>query len=159
MRHQRALLALASACLLSWGCTSEGVLNPPRELLAVTPTRVEVDGRALTMEAELWRDFEPITPPGGRPLAAVVHVTTADGSSLPRGVTADRVSVLYQDQVWTARVRQEDRREEANVLEVVVREGPKWGPDVNVDVVLRLRGAAGEEYLLRATDQTIRRVD
>jgi hypothetical protein len=159
MQPRRALLALISACLLSSACGPEAVLSPSRDLLAAAPTRIQVDGRALILETELWRDFEPIAPPGGRPLAAVLRVATTDGVPMPAGITVDRATVVYQDQVWTGRVRPEDFHERAGLVEAVVREGPKWGPDVNVDVVVRLRGAGGEEYLLRAVDQPIRRVD
>ena len=65
--------------------------------------------------------------------------------------------ITYQGEVWTAAVKQEHPNTEPGVLEVVARNGPKWGPGVTVDVVVQLRDARGQIYRLRARDQPIRR--
>src|SRR5438552_2287407 len=44
-------------------------------------------------------------------------------------------------------------------FEVVARDGPKWGPGIAVDVVVRLRDGAGHEVLLQARAQWINRTD
>jgi hypothetical protein len=52
-------------------------------------------------------------------------------------------------------VEQRPRAETAPNYEVIVRDGPKWGPDVMVDVIVRLRDSAGTESLFRAPKQLI----
>jgi hypothetical protein len=42
-------------------------------------------------------------------------------------------------------------------LDVVVREGPKWGPGVRVDVVLQLHDAESQGHLIRVPDAEILR--
>jgi hypothetical protein len=38
-------------------------------------------------------------------------------------------------------------------------DGPKWGPDIYVDVVVQIIDEEGNAYLLRASDQEIIRLD
>src|SRR5207247_286834 len=64
------------------------------------PTEVVLDGKSLSLSAFPWRDFMPISPPDGKPMAVVLKVTTSDKKPLPRGVRADRVWVLFGEQVW-----------------------------------------------------------
>ncbi len=42
---------------------------------------------------------------------------------------------------------------------MVARNGPKWGPDIKVDVVVRIVDRAGNEYLLKASNQKIERTE
>ena len=152
-------LALAGVLL---GCSSDPAGPRPRPApeLRATPVRVTVDGTALLLESYLWRDFQPSSPPDGKPLIAVLRIKSADGSEVPQGVRADAVWVVFGDDVWAAPIAEErPRGAPAEGFEVVARDGPKWGPGVTVDVVVRLRDAAGRTVLLRAPDQPIHRTD
>lgn len=161
MPRLHLLPAFATAVLLLAGCgdPSTTTISPEPQPLLDAPTQVHLDGHDLTLEAYLWRDFQSISPPDGKPLVAVLRVKTADGRPFPASVTADQVSVVYGDQVWTAPAHQEQPSSQPAVLEVVARNGPRWGPDVTVDVVVRLRGPGGSEFLLRAANQPIHRTD
>lgn len=152
-------LVAVTACALLAACDQPTTINLQPGAFENVPTQVRVDGYDLTLEAHLWRDFQPISPPDGRPLVATLWVKTADGRAFPAGVTADRVSVVYGDLVWTAPARQENASWNPSVHEAIARDGPKWGPHVTVDVVVRLRGPGGSEFLIRAPDQRIGRTD
>jgi hypothetical protein len=124
--------------------------------LASAPTRVSVAGKSLTLATSLWRDFQPIAPADGRPLVAVLQVKTDDRSDVPRSVQCDTVWVLNGAETWSAVPREEcSRADTAPVYELVARNGPKWGPGISVDVVVRLRDAEGRPFLLRAAKQVI----
>ena len=43
---------------------------------ALAPHIVAIAGATLRVDASLWRDFQPISPPDGKPLAAIL--TTPD---------------------------------------------------------------------------------
>jgi hypothetical protein len=159
MTRLRLLLSLATACIALSGCNETTTISPPRSEVIAAPTRVEVDGHELTLETHLWRDFQPITPPNGQPLIAVVRVKTVDGRPFPSSVTAERISIVYGQEVWTSTLGLEHANSQPGTLEVVARDGPKWGPHVNVDVVVHLRGSGGDEFLLRAENQPIGRTD
>jgi hypothetical protein len=149
------IVALA-LLLTAAGCRDRTPASPgqPSDLSA-TPTQVTVSGQTLTLEASLWRDFMPISPPDGKPLIVAARVKTLDGRAVPATLSADTLWVLNGSQVWSAPAR-EERPRAANpaVYEVVARDGPKWGPGIDVDVVLRLRDGARELYL-RAPRQPI----
>jgi hypothetical protein len=158
MPRLRRLSTFALALLLA-GCENTTAISPQPSLLRDAPTQVRVDGYDLLLTADLWRDFMPVAPPDGQPMVAVLRIRTADGRPFPEGVTADKVSVVQGDQVWTAATRQEHSSQQANTLEVVARDGPRWDPGSRVDVIVYLHDAAGREYRLRAPDQLIQRTD
>ena len=160
----RALTAIAAVlvvALAAVSCSGDAAGPDDSALeLRTAPVTVDVQGRSLSLEAHLWRDFMPVAPPDGQPLAAVLRVH-ASGGSPPAGLEAMAVWILHQDQIWMS--------EALDVMppdspappyyEAVARGGPKWGPDVRVDVIVRLRDAIGRTYLLRAPDQLIQRTD
>ena len=45
------------------------------------------------------------------------------------------------------------------MLEKIARDGPKWGPGIQVDVVVRLLDKEELFYLLKAENQLIQRTD
>jgi hypothetical protein len=98
----------------------------------------------------------PISPPDGKPLVAVLQVRTEDGSEVPANVRAEMVWVLNGADAWSTVPREErSRNETAPVYELVARDGPKWGPGITVDVVVRLRDGGGFESLLRVANRPI----
>jgi len=137
---------------LAIACSSERTNAPP------APPLVTVDGVSFRLDTFLWRDFMPISPPDGKPLVAVLRILTTDGSSIPASVAADSVWVYNGSEVWATAVVEEQPRNNS-YFEVVAREGPKWGPGIEVDVVVRLRDGAGHRFLLQARRQLISRTD
>jgi hypothetical protein len=127
---------------------------------ALAPRVVSVDGATLHLEASLWRDFQPISPPDGKPLIASLRILTVDGAPMPSTLRADSVWTYNGAAVWAASVTEEQARSAgAPYFEVVARDGPKWGPGIEVDVVFQLRDAAGHVYLLQAPRVAIGRTD
>jgi hypothetical protein len=153
---------LFSVTCAMFAATACGGGQPPTAPAALTelsaaPTSIVVAGTRLALSTSLWRDFQPISPPDGKPLVAGLQMRTDDGSPVPGSVRADMVWVVYEGEAWS-RVPQEERTrmETAPVYEVVARDGPKWGPNVTVDVIVRLVDGSGRTFLLRAASQPIR---
>lgn len=121
---------------------------------------VPVEGASVRVDAYLWRDFQPISPPDGKPLVAIFRIATVDGRPIPSTLIADSAWVYNGASVWaTAVVEEHPRSANAAFFEVVARNGPKWGPGIEVDVVVRLRDGAGHAVLLQAPGQLISRTD
>lgn len=158
---RRALISLL--LLLSTSCSdsvTDPAVGPVRPDLRAAPTAATLAGQSVSIESYLWRDFAPISPPDGKPLIAVVRLNAADGAPLAPGVTADSVWVISEMEAWAARAVQEQPRSSTGAyLEVVARDGPKWGPGVRVDVVVRARDVLGRVVYVRAADQLIHRTD
>jgi hypothetical protein len=158
------ILVILSAVFLS--CADIGDVLPPKppdipihELLAAEDT-ITVDGRSLTLSTYMWRDFMPISPPDGKPLIGIAYIDGIDTASLPSTITADAIWIVHDGQVWKGFFTNETSTpQKPNRLEKVVRNGPKWGPGVYVDVIVRLLDAGGSEHLLRASHQYISRTD
>jgi hypothetical protein len=144
-------LAFITAC----GSAPTSPSDLPTSTLSSAPTRVVADGQGLTLTAFLSRDFMPISPPDGKPLGGVLRIKTDDRSPVPASVSVDTSWVIHDTDVWSTTVEQRPRVETAPDYEVIARNGPKWGPNVTVDVVVRLRDSNGHMFLLRAPGQTI----
>jgi len=164
----RSVVFLGVALSLA-GCGGEHPLKPA-PLALTTPAvlaqvhaaadSVEAAGAGLRLGTDLWRDFMPIAPPDGEPLRAVLLITTADSSAFPPALRADAAWVLKGDEVWATWVKEtRPRLPGAPTLEVYAEGGPKWGPGIEVDVVVRLRDAADRAWYLRAREQMIHRTD
>ena len=157
-----ATLALV-ACLAACGGGSEPP-SPSGETAAalrLAPAAADVGGRTYRIETYLWRDFMPgpDASANGRPLIAAVTVSATDRSAIPADVRVDAMWVINGNDVWRATPREEQPREDPTRVAVVAREGPRWGPGITVDVVVRLRGANGATALVRAAAQPINRTD
>ncbi len=155
----RLILVASFVCMLT--TQADGPAKKPSfQELTAAPTSIDCAGQKLKVEAFLWRDFMPIAPRDGKPLAAVVTLLSADLMPLPKGLAIDTVWVVHGKDVWESSVK-EVRRDggDATRLEVVVRNGPKWGPGVEVDVIAAVRDTQKPGQLVRAAKQRIQRTD
>ena len=164
MDHRRLVLTALARTLAS-ACASDGPVGP-LSLVPLTselhnaPQQTTLAGVTLQLETYLWRDYQPIAPPDGEPLIAVLRVKSVDGASIPAALQADSTWIINGDLVWATAVHEErPRGTDPRFVEVVARDGPKWGPGIAVDVVVRLRDGAGHEVLLQARAQWINRTD
>jgi hypothetical protein len=172
------LLPLIPAAFLFVQCPAQ--VGQSKENLSISikdlrnaPTEVVLDGRSLSLSAYAWRDFMPgtLNAPDGSPMMVGLKIATADKKPFPNGVRMDRVWVLFGEQVWeTSKLRDQvksppDNKDlwvncsESPVCQVTAREGPKWGPGVFVDVVVRLTDSVGQHHFLQAPKQYVRRSD
>lgn len=148
--------------IIFWGCKGSKPFMPtwPVNILLSAPEESEVQGRTYVLETYMWRDFMPISPPDGKPLIAIIRVCTKDSTQLPAELEIDRLWVIKGKDVWETRFSGQGTRPNPFTLERVAREGPKWGPNVKVDVVAGLVHEAEDMiYLLKASDQLIFRTD
>lgn len=149
-------------CLI--GCKDNGVSvsEPPdipiSELLAADDT-ITVEGRQLFLSTYMWRDFQPISPPDGKPLIAIVYVTATDTARLPISISTDAIWVVFNNQVWKSWfTNQQIMTNGLNQIAKLARDGPKWGPEVYVDVIVRVKHGQGNQFL-RASNQWIGRTE
>ena len=159
---------------------SPSLVGPPKENLPVSVndlrkarTAIVLDGRSLSLSAYPWRDFMPssLPAPDGSPMMVVLKVATTDKKPFPSGVRMDRAWVLFGEQLWEAsqfrgRVKSPPYDKDgwincgdSPVCEATARDGPKWGPGVFVDVVVRLTDKEERNHLLRAPKQYVKRTD
>jgi hypothetical protein len=153
---QTRIIAAVTLAFAQLGC-SNAIAPRSAEELRSAPLSVTADGKTLVLEPFLWRDFMPVSPPDGKPLVAILRLRASDGSAPPSDVHIDAAWVVNGREVWTTGVGEE--RVTSTSYEVVARNGPKWGPGVAVDVIVRVRDSHGTTSLLRAANQLIGRTD
>jgi hypothetical protein len=133
----------------------------PIETLLAAPDTLNFENQSVVLTTYLWRDFQPISPPNGKPLIAVVYIETPDSSEMPASLNPNAIYIVYNNQVWKSFFSTEERPpDELKPFRItkIARDGPKWGPNVYVDVIVRIL-AGDKVYLLRASEQYIRRTD
>lgn len=153
-------MAWAAAVACSTDRASAPVTVPVAPELRNAPAELSFAGATVRLETYLWRDFAPMSPPDGKPLIAALRVRDVNGTAIPDALHADSAWILNGELAWATGVREEQARTPgASFFEVIARDGPKWGPNVQVDVVVRLVDRAGHHALLRAPAQWINRTD
>jgi hypothetical protein len=161
--RSRWFLAVTALGLV--GCSENPATTPSppdvdlEQLIAARESKA-IDGKTYALDAYLWRDFQPIAPPDGKPLIAVIRVIEQDSDQFSPEVDAVHLWVVNNTEVWSTPFTDEDHPPRApNELEKVARDGPKWGPGIDVDIVVGLRGPGDEFHLLAKRDQRILRTD
>jgi hypothetical protein len=122
--------------------------------------QIEINGRHYILETYLWCDFMPICPPDGDPLQGVVRMTVIDSQPFPDDtISMDRVWVIKGNDIWEDEFSYVDAPHATShnyQLEGSFSGGPKWGPNVSVDVIVNVvRNDTNQSYLLMASNQMI----
>ena len=133
----------------------------PIEALLSAPDTLLIENQSFILSADLWRDFAPISPPGGNPLIAILYIETVDSSAISTSISADVIYVVNNDQVWKSSFSKEGAPStelKPYRITKIARDGPKWGPGIYVDVIVNIK-ATNNNFLLRAGDQYIERTD
>ena len=140
--------------------------SPTAKELRAAPEAITIGDRKLVLQADLWRDFMPISPPDGKPLIAVLKLKTTDAARFPEGVAVESVWIVNGEEVWSAAAKEVRKPNDdvsegpgPSTMEICVRNGPKWGPGIKVDVVIGVKDAQGQLHLLKAPGQDIGRTD
>ncbi len=166
-----ALMSVAFLCKENAAQVDQTQENSPVSLkdLRNAPAEIVLDGKSLSLTAFPWRDFMPGTSHGGEgsPLMVGLKVTASGAKPFPSGVRIDRAWVILGEQIWevsnlrTQLKSPSDNQDgwincsESLGCQATIREGPKWGPGVNVDVVVRLTDKEGQHYLIQSQKQKI----
>ncbi|HXE79510.1 MAG TPA: hypothetical protein VNK41_02065 [Vicinamibacterales bacterium] len=157
MRRLEVLTAILLAPFAA-GCGASSPASPspvPISELSSAPTQISAGGATLKLDASLWRDFMPISPPDGKPLSVVARMTTTDGSRVPESLRVEKLFVVHGGEAWETHVEERPRNQTAPAYELTARNGPKWGPGVKVDVIVRVVDSDGRTSLLRVPDREI----
>jgi len=90
----------------------------------------------FTISAFLWRDFMPVSvlEAEGSSLYASITLTESNQSPIPADLVWEKVYLVNGDKLWEAEFF-DTVYQESWQLEGSASNGPKWGPDINVDVI------------------------
>lgn len=137
-------------------------MPPPisADALRAAPDTLSLVGYQSVITADLYRDFMPVAPPDGDPLVAVITFSLISASDFSGNVTGAYVWVVNGNEVWRAPLEMLDPSRYPHD-EVVWRAdgGPKWGPGIQVSVILGLMIEGRGLQLVRLPDATIGRTE
>ncbi|MFC2076910.1 hypothetical protein ACFLT7_07495 [candidate division KSB1 bacterium] len=153
----KAILILAiSSLLIHSGCDKEPFFN-----LEWAPESCRIDGRKYYLKTDLDRDFSyKASPPEGSPLYIAAIIIGSDSTEIfPKTIDADGLWIFNGREIWTAQISEKLRSDHPtfwNRFVLLARDGPLWGPDINVDVVVRIINKSdNNRYYLKALQQPI----
>jgi hypothetical protein len=161
----RAPLVAAAwvASLVISACAPAPSGEPPvrsADELRQAGTQVRAGEGSLTLEVEAWRSFQPIVGDSGDPLIAVLRLRAGEGGRVPGALAIEGAWLVRGNEVLRVEAREEEpRAASAEVLEFVVRDGPRWAAGDSIDVIVDVGGLDGPRTLLRAPRVVIARVD
>lgn len=102
--------------------------------LKLSPAGVLINNDSLLLTTYLWRDFMPQQDEkGGSNLYCSTTLHFKDSLPILEGITFKNVYVLKGDQIWSNHLTTDFTT--STVINGVLRNGPKWGPNIFVDVV------------------------
>jgi hypothetical protein len=143
-------LPLVLACNEDVSAPTSEVPDMTLEELLNAPETLDVGQQQYRLETLLWRDFMPISPPNGKPLIAFVELVNEDQGTIPDDVDLVYIWVVNGSRVWAATFP-----DGTGQTEGTARGGPKWGPDIFVDVVVAATTGSSGIQLVRARAQEI----
>jgi hypothetical protein len=103
-----------------------------------------IGSNSFALEAFLWRDFMPILELedaiNGRGMISINWLIEQNSKDIPANITMVKQYVIYDGQVWEAEYENESPAPSlpAYKLERISRNGPKWGPNIFVDVIVEV---------------------
>jgi hypothetical protein len=108
------------------------------DFLRAAPDTLSLVGYGSVVAADLYRDFSP-NAPKGNPLTAVVTFSLISASDFSSEVTAPYVYVVNGNEVWKEVMTMQDPNQlPHDEVVLIARDGPKWGPGIQADVILGL---------------------
>ncbi len=124
--------------------------------LQSSPTVIDINGSVFTLDAYVWRDFMPPTTSDGDPMRSTVTLNLISGPEILNEVHLVRQYVVMGDESWAADLYELSIG--SSTYAGTSENGPKWGPNVYVDVILEFT-YDGETYLIRSPNQLIEKVE
>lgn len=135
---------------------TDGKIKTDAELVAElksSPEQIEIGTQTFFLTTYLWRDFMPIAEENGSLMMCVNSLTEKDSLTITHSIELKKQYVINGDKVWTADYS-ETKKPTDFVIKEVVHDGPKWGPNINVDVVCEF-DISGTVYRVLAKSQKI----
>lgn len=130
--------------------------------LAEIPDTITIADQQLSLDIFLWRDFQPISfsESNGQPMLALVKLIdpTTNKAIALKDLTATKLWVFNgvnnsDGEIWATQLEQQ------LPSEYMARQGPKWEPDAEVNVVVEVIDGEENIYFLKAEQQVIQRTD
>lgn len=120
-----------------------------------------IGSNAYVLDVFLWRDFMPIAPPNGKPMKSINLLREIDSTEIPDNIDLIKQYVVYNDTIW---ISEYDNEYSPDQLEYSIKklsvEGPKWGPEIYVDVISNIHDSSTDkDYFIRTKNVYVERTE
>ncbi|XWN38479.1 MAG: hypothetical protein ROO71_05945 [Balneola sp.] len=166
MLHRYSFLIIL---IFTLNCSSNGIGNDDiqvdpeliKELRSSSSETLQTESNSFILDAYLWRDFMPISPPNGQPLIAINKLIETNSDTIPHHIDLVKQYVIHDNTVWVTDYEDEQRNSNfPYIIEKVSRDGPKWDTGISVDVVAKVYNSkTRENHYLILKNVTINRTD
>ena len=124
--------------------------------LKSAPKSVTIGKNTFYLTTYLWRNFMPVAEENGGSMICVNSLTEKDSLSISGSIKLIKQYVIKENEVWAADYT-EITKPNPYIIKGVVRDGPKWGPNIEVDIVCEFE-QTGKIYRILAASQKINAV-
>ncbi|HZH86281.1 MAG TPA: hypothetical protein VFD77_03120 [Brumimicrobium sp.] len=122
-------------------------------VLKASPESIVIGSDSLVLKTYIWRDFMPIAEENGSPMFCINFLTDKDSLNIEQSIILKKQYVINGEKVWTSDYT-EVKDPSSFYMEGYISGGPKWGPDIYVDVVCEFK-YLGSTYRILAKAQEI----
>lgn len=158
---KRIAILLVLGVFLTTSCEKEKgqEISQIREKAVETLT---IGSSTFVLDAYLWRDFMPISPEDGKPMISINWLVSTDSTKIPENISMIKQYVFFGDEVWEAEYENEAPSPSLPEYksERISRNGPKWGPNINVDVISQIYDSqTNKNYYIERRGVYVQRTD
>jgi len=121
------------------------------------PDSLIIENNTLILNTYLWRDYMPVSEKNGSKMYCVNKLTDINKQPIISTISLKKQYIVKDDEVWTAEYMQL-KDSPSYILEGYVNGGPKWGPNIKVDVICEFEHL-GITYRIHAKAQQINKTE
>lgn len=134
------------------------IINDPKfaQELKESPESIIIGNNTLFLTTYLWRDFMPIAEENGSKMMCVNKLTELNSIPISSTIELKKQYIIKGNEIWMAEY--EIKKSFDFILEGFVRDGPKWGPYIEVDVVCEFENS-GTTHRVLAKSQIIHKTE
>lgn len=150
-------------------CEKEGInesnIRIDKELISELNSKsydtLIIESNRFVLDAYLWRDFMPVSPSDGKPMISINWLRDIDSTEISDNIDLIEQYVVYNDSIWISEYENESSSTQPDFkIEKISREGPKWGPEIYVDVISKVRVSnTNSDYYIRIKDVFVERTN
>jgi len=120
-----------------------------------------IGSESYVLDAYIWRDFQPMCPPGGREMISINWLINIDSVKISDNIKMIKQYVINKDSIWISDYMNRSSNSQVEYkIEKISINGPKWGPGINVDVISEIHDFnTGMDYYLECKDVYVGRTD
>jgi len=146
------LSSLLICCIiLNYSCEDENnIPNYSKETLYSSSDTLTIEDHVLTLDSFLFRNLMPGYDENRSKLHCLTKLIEINEDSILFQYSMNYVWIYYGFEMWESELSDEDSQTyDVNKIEGRASNGPRWGPNVYVDVFVEISDLYGHDYLLK----------